>query len=410
MKNLTSKIFIALVLGIIIGITLFYTPAAAWRDQYLLETLQLLGKIFLVVIKMVVVPIVLVSLICGVCNIGGGLRLGRIAVKTVALYIVTTAIAIALALFVAWFFGVGGDHAVKTAQEFIIKTPPPLKDTILNIFPSNPFTALAKGNMLQIIFFALLFGMAINVAGTKGRMVKSFFESLNEVLMKLIILIMRFAPYGVFCLITVLFAKTGFQLIGQLLGYFFTVLAVLIIHWLVIYGLLLVVIARLNPVHFFRKIYTAMLFAFSVSSSNASIPVTLDTCKNALGVSNSAASFVIPLGATINMDGTAIMQGVATVFVANLYGIHLGLTGYLMVILMATLASIGTAGVPSAGLITLAMVFQQVGLPVEGIAIIFGVDRLLDMARTAINISGDSMVACAVAKSEGLLDLNVYRH
>ena len=262
--------------------------------------------------------------------------------------------------------------------------------------------------MLQIIVFSLLFGAALAAAGEAGKRIGAIFRDLNEVVMHFITMMLQLAPYGIFCLVAVTFAQMGFNLIGQLFGYFSIVLLVLLLHLIVTYSLLLKFVGGLNPLMFFRKFYPCMLFAFSTSSSNASIPVVLETVEHKLGVKNSVASFIVPLGATINMDGTAIMQGVATVFIAHVYNVPIGLTGYLMVILMATLASIGTAGIPSVGLITLAMVLKQVNVPVEGIALIIGVDRLLDMARTAINVSGDAVVACIVAKSEKGMDTEVY--
>ncbi|HEX7762269.1 MAG TPA: dicarboxylate/amino acid:cation symporter, partial [Cellvibrio sp.] len=231
-----------------------------------------------------------------------------------------------------------------------------------------------------------------------------FFEQLNQVILKMVMILMSLAPYGVFCLLTKLFSSLGFGAILDLAKYFFTVLFVLILHGLGVYGMLLKTFSGLNPVIFFRKMWKVMVFGFSTASSNATLPVTLRTVEHDLGVDNKVASFSVPLGATINMDGTAIMQGVATVFIAQAYNIDIGIAGYLMVILTATLASVGTAGVPGVGLVTLAMVLQSVGLPVEGIALIIGVDRFLDMVRTAVNITGDAVVSVIVGKSENMLD------
>ncbi len=279
---------------------------------------------------------------------------------------------------------------------------------VVKIFRVISFKALSVGFVLQVFWFAFLYGVAIATSGEAGKKVDFVFKNVNEVLMKLITMIMRTAPYGVFCLLGALFARMGYTVIGHLAGYFAIVLLVLFIQLLITYSVFLKVFAGLNPFTFFLKMRDAMLFAFSISSSNASIPVVLKTVEKKLGVDNSIASFIIPLGSTINMDGTAIMQGVATVFIAHAYHISIGVVGYITVIAMATLASIGTAGVPSVGLITLAMVLQQVGLPVQGIALIIGVDRLLDMVRTAVNISGDSMIACIVGKSEKALNEKTY--
>lgn len=358
---------------------------------------------------MLVVPVVFFSLISGVCSLSSGSKLGRIALKTIALYLFTTIIAIALAILFSHLFQVGtGDH-LHTADPTQIQSVS-LIESVKRIFWSNPIYAFTGDNMLQLIVISILIGSMLRTGQTVFAKARTVVIRINDLMLQAILWFMLTAPYGVFCLTTIIFAKTGFDLIESLLGYFLTVLFVLCIHWSCIYSALLALLARLQPLTFYKKMRSAMMFAFSVSSSNASIPVTLETCEDKLGVDNSTAAFVIPLGATINMDGTAIMQGVATVFVANLYGIHLGISEYLMVIVSATLASIGTAGVPSVGLITLSMIFQQVGLPVEGIAIILGVDRLLDMARTAVNIAGDCCVACVVAKSEKLLDLTTYEN
>jgi Na+/H+-dicarboxylate symporter len=267
---------------------------------------------------------------------------------------------------------------------------------------------MAEGNMLQIIVFAGLFGLALTMAGDPGKRVLAFFSDLNEVIMKLVMLLMEAAPYGVFCLIARVFAGQGIGAIGPLALYFSLVLGVLLLHAGLTYPALLKGVAGLNPITFYRNMRAPLALAFSTASSNATLPVTMETVERRLGVDNSIASFTLPLGATINMDGTAIMQGVATVFIAQAYGIEIGLSGYLMVVLTATLASIGTAGVPGVGLIMLAMVLRQVNLPVEGIALIIGVDRLLDMVRTAVNISGDAAVTCIIARGEGKFSTEVF--
>lgn len=410
--NLTRQILIAMSLGITLGIFFNHFPDSKWVSVYLTGgVFDLGGKIFINLLKMLVVPIVFVSLVCGTFSLRSSQNLSRIALKSMLLYAISTALAITLALIIAPFFNLGhGNNFIAKTMTDTFNTPS-FKDTIVNIFPSNPFDAFAKGNMLQIIVFSILLGIAITWAGKKGERIQSLFNDFNEVVMLLMIMILRIAPFGVFCLVIALFAKIGFELIHKLASYFAVVLIVLTTHLLLTYSLFLVSLGRLSPVKFLRNIFPAMLFAFSTSSSSASIPVVLNTVEKRCGVSNSIAAFIIPLGATINMDGTAIMQGVATVFIANSYNISLGVTGYIKVILMATLASIGTAGVPSVGLITLTMVLMQVGLPVEGIALIIGVDRLLDMSRTAVNIAGDAVVACIVGRSEKALDLAIFnRH
>jgi Na+/H+-dicarboxylate symporter len=276
------------------------------------------------------------------------------------------------------------------------------------MFPANPIASMAEGNMLQIIVFAVIFGIAVSLSGEVGKRVSAAFNDINIVIMNIVTMVMNIAPYGVFVLMAKLFATIGLDTILGLAKYFFLLAGLLVMHAFVTYPIIFKVLSGLNPLILLRKMRNTALFAFSTSSSNATLPITMDTAKNRLGVNSSVSSFTIPLGATINMDGTAIMQGVATVFIAQVYGVDLSVSDFLMVILTATLASIGTAGVPGVGLIMLAMVLQQVNLPVEGIALIIGVDRLLDMMRTAVNVTGDCMVSCIVAKSEGELDLTVF--
>ncbi len=410
--SLTAKIMIAMISGLILGIVL----NVVFKDNSFVQTyviggvLTTVGDIFVAALKMLVVPLVFVSLVGGVTALGDVSNLGRIGLKTLVLYIMTTAIAISLALALAITFSPGAGYQLDSNAEinFEAKEAPPLSEVIINMVPSNPIAAMTEGNMLQIIVFALLFGLAINLAGTKGKHVLNFFEDLNEVIMQMVYLVMKIAPVGIFCLITKTFSNQGMDILLPLLGYFLVMVAALLGHALITFGTLLSVFARINPLRFFKKIRPAVLFAFSTASSSATLPITLDTVKNRIGAKNSVASFTVPLGATINMDGTAIMQGVATVFIANVYQIDLSMADYVTVLLTATLASIGTAGVPGVGLIMLAMVLGQVGLPVEGIALIIGVDRILDMIRTAVNVTGDATVTCLIAKSENAFDKKVF--
>jgi Na+/H+-dicarboxylate symporter len=362
--------------------------------------LDIIGQIFIASLRLVIVPLVFFSLVCGVVSISSSSRIGTISLKTLSLYLLTTAIAISIALTFALLFqpGVGVDLALPTA--FQSTEAPSLKEVLINIFPTNPVAAMAEGNMLQIIVFSLLFGIALKSLGSSGDALKTSFETINNVILSLVKMLIELAPYGIFALLFSLFAVQGFSMIGDLAKYFFLLVFVLIFHAFFTYGSLLYLLAQLSPFKFFMKVRSLAIFAFSTSSSSATMPITLDTVKNKLGVNSSIGSFTVPLGATINMDGTAIMQGIATVFISQAYNIDLTMVDYLMVILTATLASIGTAGVPGVGLIMLAMVLEQVGLPVEGIALIIGVDRLLDMTRTAVNVCGDAMVSCVVAKSE----------
>lgn len=369
---------------------------------------QVVGRIFVSALQLLVVPLVFVSLVTGTASLGEPGRLGRIGVKTVAFYLATTAIAISLALVAAILIGPGVGFELPAQTDFQGAQAPPLTDVLVSIIPTNPVGALAEGNMLQIIVFAILFGLALTLAGRAGERIQALFEDLYAIVMQIVMIVIRLAPYGVFALIARTFAGQGFGAFAPLGAYMLTVLGVLLIHGLLTYPLLLKLLSGLDPVPFLKKMWEAQLFAFSTASSNATIPVTMETVETKLGVKNPVASFTVPLGATINMDGTAIMQGVATVFIAQAYQIDIGLAGYLTVILTATLASIGTAGVPSVGLIMLSMVLTQAGLPVEGVALIIGIDRLLDMVRTAVNITGDAAVSCIVARSEQQIDLATY--
>lgn len=396
--------------GLALGLALNLAGTEGPIERYLVGGLfHIGGEIFLASLKLLVVPLVFVSLVCGTAALEDITRLGRVGGKTLLLYLATTGVAITLALTAAALIEPGAGFDLATDVRFEAREAPSLTETIIGLFPSNPVEAMARGNMLQIIVFAGMFGLAVTLAGEPGRRVLALFNDLNAVIMRLVMLLMTFAPYGVFCLIAKVFSVQGFSAIAPLAKYFFVVLAVLLIHAFVTYPLLLRAMAGLNPLTFLRKMRDPVALAFSTASSGATLPVTLETVRNRLGVQNSIAAFTVPLGATINMDGTAIMQGVATVFIAQAYGIEIGMADYLMVVLTATLASIGTAGVPGVGLIMLAMVLRQVGLPVEGIGLILGVDRLLDMVRTAVNVTGDAAVTCVVAMSEGQLSLETYR-
>jgi Na+/H+-dicarboxylate symporter len=411
--NLTRRIVGAMALGLAVGgILNVLIPGgvlpealAQGLSYYLIDGLfDTVGQIFVRSLKLMVVPLVFVSLLCGTASLGNDAKMGRLASKSIGLYMLTTGVAISLALFIALLIqpGLGIDLAV--ASEFSAKDAPPLKTTLINIFPSNPVAAMADGQILQVIVFAILMGIAIAHCGKSGERVAAFFDDLNSVIMRMVMLLMQLAPIGIFCLIAKLFAGLGIGVIVSLGAYFFAVVLALLLHCFGTYSLLLRAMTGLSPRRFFVNMRAPIAFAFSTASSGATMPVTLRAVTDNVGVDNSVASFTVPLGATINMDGTAIMQGVATVFIAQAYNIDLGLEAYLMVILTATLASIGTAAVPGVGLVMLVMVLNQVGLPVEGIGLIIGVDRLLDMCRTAVNVAGDGAVSTVVAHSEGLHD------
>ena len=411
--QLSSKILSGMVIGIILGLVLNalggadpeQTPLIAWFVDNIFDVI---GKVFVISLKLLVVPLVFFSLVCGSASMGEDVKMGQVALKTIGLYLVTTAIAVSLALTIANIVDPGVGINTAEAANYIAKPAPSFKDVFIGIFPSNPFQAMVEGNMLQVIVFAILVGVAILQAGDSGKTVLRGCQMISDVIMRMVAILMNLAPYGVFCLLAKLFTSQGFSAIINLALYFGTIVFVLFLHASAVYTSIFALLTRLNPLTLFKNMRPALLFAFSTSSSNATMPITLNVARTRVGAHNSIASFTIPLGATVNMDGTAIMQGIATVFIAQAYGLDLTMSEYLAVVATATLASIGTAGVPGVGLITLAMVLQQVGLPVEGIGLIIGVDRLLDMMRTVVNVSGDGMVTAVVADSEGLLDRDVF--
>lgn len=411
--NLANKILIALLLGIGIGliINILNLGAIAWVDQYIINgVFHVVGKLFVNALKMLVVPLVLFSLIPGIIGIGDIRLLGRIGTKSFALYIATTAIAITTAIIFAVGFkvGVGSSISIEAASDFEAKEPRTFADTLISIIPPNPIQALAQGDMLAIIFFSIFFGIALLSVAKRAPELIKVIDQINATVMQMVTMVMWFAPYAVFCLLAKVIAELGPDIIGSLAKYFFVLIAALLFHMLVTQMLLLKLFTGLSPAKFLKKIRTAQIFAFSTASSGATIPITLKAVQDRLGVNKSVASFSVPFGATINMDGTAMMQGVATVFIASLYGIELGLGGYATIIFTAVLASIGTAAVPSVGTVMLVMVFDQVGLPAEAIGLIIGVDRVLDMVRTSVNVTGDAVVSTIVAKSESRLDVDIY--
>ena len=410
--SLTVKVLLGMALGIMVGLFLNLTGLITnpFVDTYIVNGLfHVVGKMFVNALKMLVVPLVFFSLICGVCGIGDIRMLGRVGGKSFALYMMTTAVAIATAIIIAVTFGIGkGMNVDSSAAAFSGKDSPPLSQVLIDIIPTNPVNAMANGDMLPLIFFSILLGVSMLLVGRKAKGFVAGAEVANEIMMKMVTIVMAVAPYAVFALIAKSIATLGLDLLISLAGYVLVLVGALMFHLFVTLMLVLKVFSGLSPATFLKKIRNVQVFAFSTASSNATIPVTMRTVTERFGVNNSVASFTVPFGATINMDGTAIMQGVATVFIANVYGVELGVSGYLTVILMSVLASIGTAGVPGVGLIMLSMVFAQVGLPIEGIGLILGVDRLMDMIRTAVNVSGDATVSTIVAKSEGKLDVSVY--
>ncbi|MFC4075623.1 dicarboxylate/amino acid:cation symporter [Salinithrix halophila] len=398
--KLTTKILLGIGLGLVVGLALNYGAPSVFTtlNDYVFAPV---GDLFIKAIKMIVVPLVFFSIVLGAAGISDPKKMGRIGGKTILLYLLTTAIAISIALLLANVISPGEGVDVAKPDKTDIEAAPPIKDTLLNIVPENPVKALAEGQMLQIIFFALAFGAGIALLGNKVNRVKEFVEQANEVMMKLVHLLMKVVPYAAFALMAKAVGEAGLDLIASMGLYMITLLLALLIHMTLTYGAFLKFMAKLNPFKFYKAMFPAMEVAFTTSSSAATLPITMNSVEKGLKVPKSVSSFVLPLGATINMDGTAIMQGTAAIFIAQLYNIDLSFSQQLLIILTATLASIGTAAIPSAGIVMLTIVFPAVGLPLEGLGIILGVDRLLDMARTATNITGDAMVATCVAKSEG---------
>ena len=405
--GLTAKVLTGLVSGAIIGllINLFVPGIFDELNTYLFVPL---GQIFLSLINMLVVPLVLFSIILGTAGLGDPAKLGRIGIKTVSYFLITTTIAIVIGLALAGLVqpGLAGDFDLSSA-EFETEEAPSVAETLLGMIPTNPIAALGEGNMLQIIVFAVFIGLALSALGEKTKGIVHLVEQGNDIMMYLVGLVMKFAPYGTFGLIATAVGSQGFSAMKAMGSYMVVILAALAIHAFFTYGGTIKFLAKKSPIWFFKNFAPAMSVGFSTSSSNATLPISMEVAQRDLGVPKSISSFVQPLGATINMDGTAIMQGVATMFIAQAYGIDLTIMELATVVLTAVLASIGTAGVPGVGLIMLAMVLSSVGLPVAGIGLVIGIDRLLDMTRTAVNISGDAACAVYVAETEKNRDIRI---
>lgn len=417
--GLTTVIFIALIAGAVTGtiINNFFMHIDVVNKVIVEGIFYVIGQGFISLMKMLVVPLVFCSIVCGAASIGDTKTLGKVGVRTIIFYICTTMLAVAVALSVASLInpGLGLDmSAVENVKTTIdssaTNTDLSLVDTILNIIPTNPIASLANGEMLQIIVFALIVGIILAKLKDKAQLVSNFFQQGNDIMMEMTMMIMKIAPIGVFCLVGRTFSELGFSAMVPMFKYMITVVLALAIQCYGVYMIMLRVFAGLNPFKFAKKFFPVQAFAFSTATSNATIPLNIDTLEEKVGVSRKISGFTIPLGATINMDGTSIMQGVAVVFVAQAFGIHLDPADYLTVIATATLASIGTAGVPSVGLVTLAMVFDSVGLPVSGIGLIMGIDRILDMLRTAVNITGDAVCTTIVAKQNKELNKEVFQN
>ena len=405
--NLTTKILTGMCTGVAFGIALnlYSGNGSEVIDAYLINgLLRLVGGLFINAIKMLVVPLVFISLICGAADVGDVKKIGRMGGKTLGIYMATTGMAVTLALILGKVFnpGVGLDLSKVVSLNPTVGESQGIVDIILNMVPRNPVMALAKGQMLPIIVFALFTG--ISIAATKGESdeVLKIAKGLNAIVMKMVSFVMCMAPLGVFSLISRTFATAGTEALLPLMKFVGVTVFALGMHVVITYMGMLKIFGKLSLKTFLKNYIPAVNVAFSTSSSGGTLPVSLDSAKKC-GVSESVASFTLPLGATINMDGTAIMQGVAVIFIAQVYGVDLTFTQLVTVVFTAILASVGTAGVPGVGMITLSMVVQSVGLPMEGVALIMGVDRIIDMFRTVVNILGDGVCTLLVAKSEGEL-------
>lgn len=397
--ELWKKVLVGMVLGVIVGVVM--GPDA--------ELLKPIGTLFINAIKMLIVPLVFCSLIVGVTSMKDTRKMGRIGVKAIVLYLATTAVAISIGLGFSALFGPGeGLNMLVKDPDAVAKEAPPLIQTLLNIIPKNPVDALAAGNILQIIVFALGLGVSLTLVGEKAQPAIALFESLAEAMYKMTEIVMKLAPYGVFGLMAWVSGKFGIEILLPLIKVISVVYLGSLVHVCVFYTGVIGVLARLNPVCYLKGLANPAAVAFTTTSSSGTLPATIKAAREEMGVSKGVASFVLPLGATINMDGTALYQGVCSLFIAQAFGIQLEMSDYFLIVMTSTLASIGTAGVPGAGLIMLSLVLTTVGLPIEGLAIVAGIDRILDMARTTVNICGDLMVAVLIGKSENELDQSVY--
>ena len=409
-KNLTKNVLLGMAAGVLIASALYYSQDLIPAGLYLTiekYVFNLGGQIFKNLLMLVVVPLVFFSLVSGISSLSNMVKLGSIATKTIGLYLMTTGIAVSLALIFGWVFNLSGYEG--EVDSFSPTTgDSSLYGTVMRIFPNNIFGAFVENNMLGIVFISILFGIALNLTDELTGGFSKVFEKLNTVFLKIVLLIMSFAPIGVFCLMGSYVMAKGLNVFGDLAQYVALLIFVLAFHLFFTYSLILKFFANLNPLIFYRKMKDVALFAFSTSSSAATIPVTLKTVTDELGVKKDVSSFVVPVGATINMDGTAIMQGLATMFIASTVGVDLTLVQYGQIVLLAIVTSIGTAAVPSAGTVTLALILGSLGLPLDAIGLILAVDRILDMIRTAVNVCGDAAVSCIVAKSENELDEKIF--
>ena len=395
--SFTKKIIVSMILGILIGVTFNLTSLTeSSSGTYVVNLLDLVSYLFLSSLKLIIVPLVFFSIVCGIVSLSDDVSISRLGIKTLLLYTITTVIAISLGLLFSSFINYEPIEMENLNSAINIENI----ETDGNIFPNNIFKSLSDGNIIHLLIFAVLMGISAARIKNRIRTFIQYFYDFNDVINELVKLIISFTPIAVFCILAKTFSTQGIETIMSLGGYFFTVVFVLIFHFLFTFSILIKLFTALNPVKFFHNLKDVVVFTFSTSSSSASIPFTLKAAEEKYGIDKSISTFTVPLGATINMDGTAIMQGCATFFLASLYGIDLGVNEIITIVITATIASIGTAGIPSAGIIMLTVIFTQIGIPLEGITLLLGVDRLLDMMRTSVNVSGDLCISCVIASSE----------
>ena len=403
--SFTKKIIVSMILGILVGVTFNLTSLIeSYLGAYVVNLLDLVSYLFLSSLKLIIVPLIFFSIVCGIVSLSDDVSISRLGIKTLLLYTTTTVIAISLGLLFSSFINYEPIEMTNLDSVINIENI----ETDGNIFPNNIFKSLSDGNIIHLLIFAVLIG--ISAARIKNR-IKTFiqyFYDFNDVINELVKLIISFTPIAVFCILAKTFSTQGIETIMSLAGYFFTVVFVLLFHFFFTFSTLIKFFTALNPVKFFQNLKDVVIFTFSTSSSSASIPFTLKAAEEKYGIDKSISTFTVPLGATINMDGTAIMQGCATFFLASLYGIDLGINEIVTIVITATIASIGTAGIPSAGIIMLTVIFTQIGIPLEGITLLLGVDRLLDMMRTSVNVSGDICISCVIASSERKINEKIF--
>ena len=404
--SFTKKIIVSMVLGIIFGVLInLIDISQSSTHSIIINGLDLVSHLFLSALKLIIIPLIFFSIVCGIVSLSEDVSISRLGIKTISLYLITTVIAISLGLLFASLISYEPVLVTDLNSEINVKD----MQSENNFFPNNIFKSMVDGNIIHLLIFSILIGISASRIKEKIKTFIKYVHEFNEVINELVKIIISFTPLAVFCILSKTFATQGLDTLMPLMGYFLTVVAALILHFFITFSLLLKIFTRLDPIIFYRNIKDVLVFTFSTSSSSASIPFTLKTANEKCGVDKSISTFSIPLGATINMDGTAIMQGCATFFLASLYGIDLGINEILIIVITATIASIGTAGIPSAGIIMLTVIFTQIGIPLEGITLLLGVDRLLDMMRTSVNVSGDLCISCIVASSENKLDHNTFK-